>query len=562
VSSLSSVPSLVWSSRENIRAQLLSLLHATPRNDTALRWQIVRQLRVFGSPESLPLLRNLLLDGGEYLPIRDEALAVGQRYGLHLSAPELTRLLAQEAALSCAGLSNSGWCFLSPRKLLSLVRSEDDDVCAAAEAALARMSTEKRVDILDDEDCGSLPPRLVEWLFARWYAEDRHHLSGTSAWGHDANLRVALAHRERPEAWKLLVEWARDRTTGDLELFLYWGLPSDARERLLESAPGLPELAARQLLLPPPALVACHGQEMLLRRLHRIVQARSVACRVSYGLMDGPPGFSRAVELLGEWREARPLLYRLLCDFDMAHDVRRELADCLFDQDRATAIRWAMVAARYPDNLELVRHILWQAASMPVPGDRALFLTALRGSDDVAHCFALEGLFTLGESGPGWCDRLTSLTHSSHPLVRLRAAACLVKEGRHEWRSHLRTTVLDAPEHWLRADAARWIRELDAEASRPVLLQALAAYVQLPPRRRVHEPIDVVLALSRLGTPEDLSALLDASLEGACTYLIAHELERHLARQEGRPFVEVTTSSWRIDVSAALAQALRVGRGT
>jgi HEAT repeat protein len=552
----------VWSSRENIRAQLLSLLHATPRQDTTLRWQIVRQLRVFGSPELLPLLRNLLLEVGEHLLIRDEALAVGRTHGLHLSAPELTRLLTQEAARYRDGFQHAGWCFLSPRRLLSLVRAEDDDTCAAAEAALARMSPEQRVCILDEADCAPLAPRLVEWLFARWYSEDRHHLTGTCAWGHDDNLRVALAHHERPEAWKLLVAWARDRTTGDLEQHLYWDLPCEARQRLLDSDPGLTELAVRELVLPPTALAAYHGQEPLLRRLHRIVQARSVACRVSYGLMDGPPGFSRAVELLGEWREARPLLYRLLCDFDMAHEVRRELADCLFNQDRATAVRWAIVAAGYPDNLELLRHLLWQAAYRPVPGDRPLFLTALRGTDDVAHCFALEGLFTLGESGPGWCDRLTSLTHSSHPLVRLRAAACLVKEGRREWLSLLRTTVLDAPEHWVQADAARWIGELDAEASRPVLLQALAAYVQLPLRRRVNEPIDVVLALSRLGTPEDLSALLDASLKGACTYLIAHELERHLAHQEGRPFVEVSTPSWRSDVSAALAQALRVGRGT
>lgn len=553
----------MWSSRENIRAQLLSLLHTTPRQETALRGRVLWLLGTFGSPEQLPLLRTVLLDAREHFSIRNVALAVGRRHGLRLSGPEVSQLLEQHAKLHCYGNTHCwGPCGPSPGEVLELVRAEDVEACTAAETALVRMSPEERTCILAQADCDALPSRLVEWLFSRWHAEARQRVQGRRESPHDDDLLVALTHRGRPEAWELLVEWTRDLSPGDLRRFPYWELSWEERERLLSAAPGPLDLAARDLLLSLPALVAHQGQEALLRRLHRLVRAQSVACRVSCGLVERPPGFARAVELLGEWREARPLMYQLLCDFDVEPEVRRTLADCLFGQDRAAAIRWAIIAARYPDNAPPVRRILRHAANAPEPGDRPLFLSGLRGEDDLSHCFALEGLFILGESGAGWCDRLTSLAQSPHPMVRLRAAACLVKEGRREWLPLLRTMAREAPESELQADAVRWLGELDAEASRPVLRQVLTSYAHPSRCEERYAQHEAAWALSRLGTSEDLSDLLNASLNGFSTPLNELEFERHLARQEGRPCVDVTTPSWRKEMSEALEEPLRAGRGT
>ncbi|MFP2908778.1 HEAT repeat domain-containing protein [Pyxidicoccus sp. 3LFB2] len=552
----------MWSSRENIRAQLLSLLETTPRQDTALRRRIVWKLGTFGGPEQLPLLRSLLFDVQEHFSIRNAALDVGQRHGLSLSASEFTRLLEQGSALHCDGHDHPGPCVPSLGQLLSLVRAEDEDTCTAVETALLQVSAEERARLLAETDTLPLPPRWVEWLFARWYAEERQRLSGDRPWGHDCNFWVAITHRQRPEVRKLFVEWTWDPTTGALEERPYWELSDEERERLLEAVPRLQRRFAESLVLLLPELLAQLGPDVLLRRLHRVVRAQSVACRVPYSLVERPAEFPRAVELLGEWRGARALLYQLLCDFQVELSVRAALVGGLFENDRAAAGRWALAAMQYPDNAALVRHVLRLVAIAPTPGDRALFLAALRSTDDVAHCFALEGLFTLGESSEGFCDRLSTLTRSALPVVRLRAAACLVKQSRSEWLPLLQTTALEAPEPWLRADAVRWLAETAPEASRPILKQALTAESHLEPRKRSSAGLEATWALSRLGTDEDVAALLDASLRGLSSYLADVAVERQLARQEGRGVGDVPPPSWREDVSEHLLELLTAGSGT
>ena len=168
----------------------------------------------------------------------------------------------------------------------------------------------------------------------------------------------------------------------------------------------------------------------------------------------------------------------------------------------------------------------------------------------------------LGESGVGWRDRLGSLTHSPLPLVRLRAAACLVKQGRSEWLPLIQTTALEAPEPWLRADAVRWLGEVAAEASRPILRQVLLAESSLEPRKRSSASVEATWALSRLGTDEDLSALLDASIHDASSYVLDQALEHHLARQEGRPCGDISPPSWRENLSKDLLDLLRTDSGT
>ncbi|QSQ24422.1 hypothetical protein JY651_05545 [Pyxidicoccus parkwayensis] len=406
-------------------------------------------------------------------------------------------------------------------------------------AALEEASAWARESVLVSARHRPLSRRIVEWLFSRWFMHDRFQLATDEDWGRRANFRVAVAHHERPEAWKLLEEWTRQAAPAGMDLDVFRELPLDALARLLREAPEHHQSAARLLMLPLPELIAHFGQSQLLRRIERVARDESVAQKVSYSIKPGPRAICRALDLLVEWPEARPALRALLCDFSLAEGVRCELLDRLFVQDRAMVLRWALVAVRYPDNALLVRFVLECAAKQPEPGDRPLFLAALRGEDDEARATALEGLFALGESGAGWCDRLISLVHSSHERVRLCAAACLVREGMREWLPLLREKVLEVPESAMRLVAIHWLGRVDAEGSRPVLRQLLAE-APTGARGYYHPGADeAAWALSRLGTTEDLSVLLAATLRGTCSPRTDRELEYHLARQEGRPTPEV-----------------------
>ncbi|WP_147444137.1 MULTISPECIES: HEAT repeat domain-containing protein [Corallococcus] len=514
---MSSVPSLVWSSRENIRAQLLSLLETVPLESVALRDRVVRLLGVFGGPELTTLLLERFFDEREGFSTRERALHALVKQGAPLSGPDITRII-DVSPLMCP------CCSPSTEEVLTLARTED--AWEAAEAALLKHSPQMRAHVLASTEHTRLSPRLVEWLYSRWFLHDRHPLAEGDDWDPRANLQVAVAHRERPEARMLLDAWGRDMAAEVL------GQLSRAEPRLQQSVDAL-------LLLPLPDLLASFGQEALLRLIHRIVRAESVAQKVAHGIQPSPPGSFRALELLVEWREARPLLRSLLCDFDIADGVRHSLLNHLLDHDRAMAVRWALAAMRYPDNAALVRFVLQGAARQPAPGDRPLFLAALQGEDAETQVFALEGLFALGESGAGWRDRLTSLVHSSDERMRLRAAACLIREGQREWLPMLRQAALEPPERGLRAEAVRWLGQVDAEASRPVLEQVLAGAATSSPRNHASGADEAAWALSRLGTAEDRSALLDAALQGFCSPGIHRELEYHLARQEGRPAQDV-----------------------
>ncbi|MFP2926500.1 HEAT repeat domain-containing protein [Pyxidicoccus sp. 3LG] len=542
---------------------MVSLLQAAPWKDFALRCRLVRLLGIFGSPEDFPLLLRLILDRREHYLVRNAALSAGARHGLRLSGDELAQLLEPRTALGCDGHDHEGPCRPGLGLILSAVRLEDTAIDEAVKQALSNnLSPASRACILAASDPIPLPSRLVEWLFELWYQTDRHLLLEFGTWGRNNNLAVALAHWERPESRQLLTEWAREMTDEDLEQCLYRNLSREELARLVSATPELRHRAVEGLLLPLPDLLAWFGEEGLLRRLRIAVRTESVAKSVPYRLVKGHPAFSPAVELLCEWQDARQrLLYPLLCDFTVAPEVRHALLEELFAQDREVAVRWARVAARYPENESLVRFVLERTAHQPVPGDRSLFLTGLRGTDEVSQCFAIEGLLALGEAGVGWCDRLTSLAHTSHPAVRLRAAAGLSRQGLSEWLPLLRQTALEASAPWLRAEALRWLAQVDTEASRPIFRQVLTSHDERGPGQVVPGADEAAWALSRPGSDEDLSALLEASVRGCCSPWLFEELEHHLARREGRPFEDVLPPWSREDVPGFLQNAIAASEG-
>ncbi|MFP2924878.1 HEAT repeat domain-containing protein [Pyxidicoccus sp. 3LG] len=251
--------------------------------------------------------------------------------------------------------------------------------------------------------------------------------------------------------------------------------------------------------------------------------------------------------------KARPLLLRMIGDSSLDEEARRPLLAALFNRDGAEATRWAQESLGVPEHAALVYQVLQQLTVEPEPDDRPLYLEALRSSDAVAQCFAIEGMLGLGESGAGWCDRLTSLLRSPHPGVRVRAAAGLAREGRREELPELRRLALEDPEPWLRAEALRWLGEVDMEGSASVVARGLAddgAWNDAP-----LGAAEAIWALSRRGTPEDLSRLLNAypvlnekfndekkysvRVQWSLEFLLEECLKFHLARQEGHSHEEL-----------------------
>ncbi|WP_049872435.1 HEAT repeat domain-containing protein [Myxococcus hansupus] len=238
------------------------------------------------------------------------------------------------------------------------------------------------------------------------------------------------------------------------------------------------------------------------------------------------------------------MLYPLLCDADVAPQVRSHLLEHLSDHDRPAAVRWACIAERYPGNEPLTGTVVQHAAlNTPTPEDRPLFLCALRNPDARIRGLAIEGLLALGESGPAWVDRLLSLAHEPHPEVRIPAAAGLVQQGQREWLTPLQQLTVDAPTPFLRAEALRWLGLLDGNASRSLFLQVLASApshkgsshhcICCPclPTGFSPEVEAAIEALSRRGTDEDLSALLDAGVRLGCTLQLEELWAHHLARR-------------------------------
>ena len=514
---------LIWTSREGLLTQLLAFLDALPPEAFEARVRALRLLALVGDPRQLPRVRAWLFNPGEHFSVRAWALHVAVELGLEPSAEELLGLLRESALVP---VSEGSAVRLDVARCLRLVRTEAS--LPALEAVLGAWSPWERTELLVRlrREGAPLPGPVVSWLYTRWCQAD-HALLAREPGGPERNLQVATATWTRPESWALIERDAPGLAPGALE-----PVPEEALHQLLREHPEALREAAEALRLPWPALVECLGREGLTRRLEQVLRAQSVSLQVDYGLVPAPESAPRALDVVGQWPEARPLLVRLLCDLGLALEVRQALLERLLRRERATALRWARAAGKWPDNQPLVRTVLREAAAAPGPEDRALFLLALAGADEAAGCFALEGLLSLGESGPAWSERLEALLYAPHPLVRVRAAAGLAKQGREEGSELLRHTARTAAEPWLRAEALRWLGEVDAPGHRVWLEEGLRDDTW---EKRLWPGADeAAWALFRWGAPEALGALLTAYLRGG-TADVEPYLEVHLARHEGRP---------------------------
>ncbi len=540
-SCVSSQSRLVWSSREHLRAQLLNLLETTPPESSDSRNRALWLLGIVGGAP-LPLLRSMILDRGTYPDLQSMALTVGAQQGLWLSGAELARLHEEHVRAIGTGLSLE----------VALRYARLDAFTTPLKDMLLRLSPHDRARLLCTFPFIQVPqPRAyVDWLFAHWYEVDRPLIDAEGDQGHDFNFDVAFSQRERPEAWALLMTWSQDLSAEALERKVMrnawgWEMSRDELSRFVGANPALRHGAAEGLMLPLEELRAHFGDDRLLRRLDSVVRMERAAGLAPYGILAHPPAFDWALPVLGQWNEARRrVLPRWLCDFELEENARRSLLEQLCDHDPAMAMRWARVAMRYPGNTSLIVSVLRLALDSRAPDARPLFLDALEGPDAEARPLAIAGLVMLGEASAAWTDRLLSLTNDAHPEVRLHALAGLVQQGQRQWLEVLRPLAREAAAPGVRAQALRWLGVLDGEASRPLFMDVLA---QAPSRGDEDlypccstpflspELREAVVALSQLGTDEDLSALLELVQRGYLCEFLGDLLAQHLVRREAQP---------------------------
>ncbi|RJS25688.1 hypothetical protein DRW03_04185 [Corallococcus sp. H22C18031201] len=533
---------MVWSSRESMAAQLVSLLRNPSRepNDFRRRVRCISLLGVFGGDEQLSLLRELILNPQEPYHVRVNALRVASRFGLSLTSHEFVQLSEERIQGEEPDLSM--------RMLFDSARLESfDDVITAA---LLRQAPDMRGHLLWVPCRTPQPPELGAWLFERWHQVD-HHLMAKQEAGSTTremkSLRVACAQRNRPEAWQVLCEWVEGASEARVEDWLesLQGEDCEWVARLAASVPSLRPVAAKCLQLALHELLAHWGEQALLHRLDRIVRAAHVAHMVARRLVAPPRFLSRAMELLGAWDVARRrVLYRRLCDLDMALEVRLDLFEQLRENDPAAATKWALVAFRYPENGELLRRILASVMfRQPRPEDRPVLQMALRETDAEMQRLALSALLALGDNGPGWEDRLQSLSHAESPDLRVLALAGLVQSGQRAELEPLRRLTQAGHDWRVRDTALHWLGMLDAEDSHSLFLDCLAEVVleidgAVPRSKDGPIPAGASSALSRRGTNEDLSLLLNLRLGGYICDSLDNHFRYHLARKEGAPVSE------------------------
>ncbi|WP_342379314.1 HEAT repeat domain-containing protein [Myxococcus stipitatus] len=581
---------LKWSSRESLCAQLLSVLQSIPLegphpHESTSTSEHYRKLALYyrahqraprrqstrghcidllarcAGPEQRGALREFLLDDREAMTARSSVLDAAVSLGLELTPGEFAGLLDEAVAARSWGNN------LSLGELLSLARTEES--CVIAEQALTRATAKQRVEVLLHSRGSPLHARLQHLLHARWLAEDQETIRREDP-DRDLEVSVALATWEQPGSWDVLVRLAHEEVSVTLMDHVREGLPTEAFVRWARLRPKLYRQAAETLRLPLPELRAHFPVEDLRERLRHAATHQ----RLFTYVLDGVPAkrsenFPFAARLLAEWTEERPLLLSLLRHPDVAEHPRRALLAALLLVDRPAAIQWARESPGTADLPTLVRQLLHEVARAPRPEERPFFLEVLQGTDDVASCFALEALLALGGVGDTAQERVETLKRSTHPGLRVRAMAAQVRDGKREDLPELVRLAREAPEPWLRAEALRWLCEVDREAGQPCVEQALSddsAWGDVP-----LAAAEALHALAKRGTPEDLSLLLNASVAVLETfssavryssytffqmhYLVDGSLQHHLARDEGREHGELPLPSVRAFAFDILAQA-------
>ena len=109
---------------------------------------------------------------------------------------------------------------------------------------------------------------------------------------------------------------------------------------------------------------------------------------------------------------------------------------------------------------------------------------------------------------------MEELSRGPNDPVRLHALALLIRHGEKSRLSEIVSDATEANDVRVRAEAVRVLGELDAGRHHPILSQVILEDWEEFDGRHVPVAEEAAFGLARLGTPEALTAILQASLLG------------------------------------------------
>lgn len=518
-----------WVSREQTCADLVAFLSNEPPRRSRRRfdlWTAAQLLRTLAVPEVAPVLRQISLDASQDHWIRWCAIVSLARSGATFSAKEVENGLTLDP---CRAPDHLG------ERLVTLVRNAA--ALAAAREQVALTSPEKRAEILEH---GGLyenlePTRYFETLrdevYAGWLERDRHVLAP------DRVLRVAARTLSRAESWRIL-EYSLQTAGSEERGYVLDRLAERDRLALVRNDPVLLREAVDRLAVPATDLVEHLGEEALVDGLERrIHELSAVLSTPRHG--HEPEGEAHVcLNVLTEWarsagpRAGKRLEALLEADLDPLFwpKLERAFVAC----DRARAACWL---ERRIDETRSGATILGRIVDGPRIEDRSLLERALAAGPAFRY-LAIDGLEKLGAAEPALLERVAR--DDSDEVVRLRARGALALRGDAQSERILagRATRVRGVE--ARAEAVRWLAELDPprhfDALENALLEGLD-YVE-----DYYQPVAEAAAfgVARLGGVEALSTLLHAafrvgnSVSGIVEGYMSDILERRPIRRETR----------------------------
>jgi hypothetical protein len=402
--------------------------------------------------------------------------------------------------------------------LLSLFRGAE--ATKLVRSFLVTWPAQERARLLRDLGtyAGEPDSDLVDWLYRQWLAHDRFQIVDMCNEASDPlplNLRVVLAHCERPESRTLLREfWLRasreERPALLDELWCYLEeetgcLPAEPQER---------QAFAAALALSLTDLLQELGPERLLDRIEGSLRNASRA--IAAARWPHPPSWleepGRALDFLARWPDAsaNSRIASLVCCPDLHVVLRRELLDLLWKREPAQAVLILRRAVVEPAFLPLAEWLLPCLCRRPRQEDREFFRWVMaQQTHPMVRYRAVEALERLGEEGAAWRERLARMGTSRDPYLRVHALGALARRGEAMSLRKLEQIARRAEHVCVRAEAIRVLGGLDAARYLPLLSRALlkdhAACGPCPAELPAAE--EAAIALSRLDTPEALTAL-------------------------------------------------------
>jgi hypothetical protein len=473
-------------------------------------------------------LVRLLLNSSEKREVRRQAL-----FGLtrleespRLPLSDLATLLHDRMLWddSCACPERS--LFHSYGVSIALLRlCQGEEATHLARSFLALWPAEGRSRLLRDLPTyfGEPDSALVNWLYQQWLSHDRFQIEEVRDDAGDPwplNLRVALAHSDRPESRSLLREFWQ-RASSEQRLALLEELWCSLGEEIgcLATGPRERQELAEALALPVADLLQHLGPERLLDRIEASLRDASRA--IAAAPWPHPPSWmeqpGRALDFLAQWPDASPnaRIASLIGCPDLQMVLRRELLDVLWKREPALALAILRRAVVEPALLPLAEWLLPWVCRRPRPEDGEFFRCILKQeAHPVVRYHSVKALERLGEHGIAWWESLARMTRSRDPYLRIRALGALARRGEATHLHKLERIAKKAKHVCVRAEAIRVLAELDAASYvglfRRALLEDHAMCGHCP--SDLPAAAEAAIALSRLGTPEALTALVRGCL--------------------------------------------------